>query len=141
MAAITCDTVLSFHLHDGAYNAEHFIAFITTFLKPYFEDHPKSVLIMNNCRFHHSQEVLRVLNEFRISFKFLPPYSPQLNPIEEYFGEIKANYKKIKPLAKTREEIKERVLHLLSNRTRNFLASFGRARNFVDQAISRHHFI
>ena len=96
---------------------------------------------MDNCRFHHSQEVLRVLNEFRISFKFLPPYSPQLNPIEEYFGEIKANYKKITPLAKTRDEIKERVLHLLPNRSRNFLASFGRARNFVDQAISRHHFI
>ncbi|PVU90613.1 hypothetical protein BB561_004807, partial [Smittium simulii] len=59
---------------------------------PYFEKNPNAVLIMDNCRFHHRLDVKRVLIKKRIDFKFLTPYSPQLNSIEEVFGAIKARY-------------------------------------------------
>jgi transposase len=49
---------------------------------------------------------LTILTGFRITFKFLPAYSPHLNPIEEFFGELKANYRSIHPNPQSREEIK-----------------------------------
>ena len=96
---------------------------------------------MDNCRFHHSVDVIRILTANNINYKFLPPYSPQLNPIEEFFGELKANYKLIRPLSKNRETIKSRVSSLLENRTGNFGLTFERAKNFLLQAAARHLFI
>ena len=53
---------------------------------------------MDNCRFHHTREVASVLGTCQIAFKFLPPYSPQLSPIEEFFSMIKSRYAGIKLL-------------------------------------------
>ena len=58
------------------------------------------------CRFHHKQEVLRVLNQKSIAYKFLPPYSAHLNPIEELLGALKVNYKTIRPKPSSLDEIK-----------------------------------
>ena len=51
---------------------------------------------MDNARFHHSRKVLDFLKINHISYKFLPAYSPQLNPIEEYFSMIKSKYVSIR---------------------------------------------
>jgi transposase len=39
---------------------------------------------MDNARFHHSEIVLLKLIELGSVYKFLPPYSPQLNPKEKF---------------------------------------------------------
>lgn len=51
---------------------------------------------MDNARFHKSHIVLNVLRENRIVHKFLTPYSPELNPIEEFFSMIKARFHSVK---------------------------------------------
>ena len=45
---------------------------------------------------HRSIAVQSILRENGIAFKFLPPYSPKLNPIEEFFSMIKSKFKAFK---------------------------------------------
>jgi len=141
LAAIDVNGIISHEISDGAYNAYKFISFINKNLVPYFEIHPNSILVMDNCRFHHSVDVIKCLGSHKINYHFLPPYSPQLNPIEEFFSELKSNYKVIRPLSKNRDMIKSRVTTLLQNRNGNFLLIFERAKNFLLQASARHPFI
>jgi transposase len=47
------------------------------------------VLIMDNARFHKKHAIELLLNEFQCTVIFLPPYSPELNPIEKKWGNLK----------------------------------------------------
>nr|XP_001390211.2 transposase [Aspergillus niger CBS 513.88] len=51
---------------------------------------PKSVLVMDNASFHRSGKIEQLCCEKGVKFVYLPPYSPDLNPIEEFFAELKA---------------------------------------------------
>jgi hypothetical protein len=48
------------------------------------------ILILDNCRIHHSVEAKALLLANGIDFIFLPPYSPEFNPIEEAFSKFKS---------------------------------------------------
>jgi transposase len=43
-----------------------------------------------NASFHHSERVKQLCSEAGVKLLYLPPYSPDFNPIEEYFAELKA---------------------------------------------------
>jgi transposase len=47
------------------------------------------VLVLDNAKIHHSEEILKLVDQFGILLEYLPPYSPNLNPIEEAFSKIK----------------------------------------------------
>ena len=51
---------------------------------------------MDNAPFHKSTEVKTLLTTNRIVYKYLVPYSPELNPIEECFSMIKSRFTKIR---------------------------------------------
>jgi transposase len=55
---------------------------------------PKSVLVMDNASFHHSDRIEKMCCNAGVKLVYLPPYSPDLNPIEEFFAELKAFIKK-----------------------------------------------
>jgi len=75
-------------------NAEKLSNFITNDLNPAIQDrHPH--LLLDNVRFHHSHIVRQVVNP-NITLMHIPPYSPQLNPIEEVFSLVKHNFKRQK---------------------------------------------
>ncbi|KAF7690711.1 hypothetical protein CDIK_2710 [Cucumispora dikerogammari] len=141
MAAISINGVIGYELKDGSYNGELFINFILTVLVPYFNSNPEHILIMDNCRFHHRIDVLRTLNAHNILYKFIPPYSPQLNPIEEFFSELKANYRALKPMSTTRQMIKTRVRDYLDSRSGNFVRQYEKITSILSRAISRQEFI
>ena len=63
---------------------------------PYLNENRNKVLIMDNARIHKTDEVQRILREHNIAFRFTVPYSPQLNPIEEFFSMLKAHYNSAK---------------------------------------------
>jgi len=67
MCAIDIHGVIDYEIVSGAYNGDRFKKFITEKLFLYFEEHKLSILMMNNCRFHHRQDVLGLLNSNRIS--------------------------------------------------------------------------
>uniref|UniRef100_A0A1X7UKH8 Tc1-like transposase DDE domain-containing protein n=1 Tax=Amphimedon queenslandica TaxID=400682 RepID=A0A1X7UKH8_AMPQE len=49
---------------------------------------------MDNASIHHVDEVIDKIESTGAIVQFLPPYSPDLNPIEEAFSKVKANLKK-----------------------------------------------
>ena len=50
---------------------------------------PLSVLVLDNAKIHHNAEILALADHFSVCIEYLPPYSPDLNPIEEAFSQIK----------------------------------------------------
>ena len=55
---------------------------------------PKSVLVMDNASFHHSERITQMCVDAGVKLLYLPPYSPDLNPIEEFFAELKGFIKR-----------------------------------------------
>ncbi|KAJ6160476.1 hypothetical protein N7470_003872 [Penicillium chermesinum] len=75
----------------------------TTFFESFIEQllqhcgrwpEPKSVLVMDNASFHHSDRIKTLCADAEVKLLYLPPYSPDFNPIEEFFAELKASIKK-----------------------------------------------
>ena len=63
------------------------------FFETWFEQHLipllKLVIIMDNASFHRKNQLKNIANEHRIKIIFLPPYSPELNPIEKFWHWLK----------------------------------------------------
>jgi hypothetical protein len=55
---------------------------------------PKSVLMMDNSSFHRSERVAQLYSDAGVKPVYLPPYSPDLNPIEEFLAVLKAVIRK-----------------------------------------------
>ncbi|OZJ01563.1 hypothetical protein BZG36_05504 [Bifiguratus adelaidae] len=55
---------------------------------------PKSVLVMDNASFHHTERLQQMCSDVGVKLMYLPPYSPDLNPIEEFFAELKGFIKR-----------------------------------------------
>lgn len=80
----------------GPYNTQHLITFLDTLYRDLIPDHergmmqedlPAYVVIWDNVSFHHSNTIRQwFANHHRMLMEFLPPYSPFLNPIEEFFS-------------------------------------------------------
>jgi transposase len=60
--------------------------------RPFLE--PKSILVMDNASFYRSERIKQICEAVGVKLIYLPPYSPRLNPIEEFFAELKAFIKK-----------------------------------------------
>ena len=54
-----------------------------------------SVIILDNASFHRKKVLRALAQEAGMSIIFLPPYSPDLNPIEKYWAWLKKHLKKI----------------------------------------------
>ena len=76
-----------------AYNKETFIKFLEEQLIP---NTPKTIkyIFMDNVAFHHSKRAVQLLEDHNIKPVFVPPYSPQCNPIEEVFSLVKREFRK-----------------------------------------------
>ena len=84
-------TVLTF---SGGTAAEVFKAYLENDLMPHLSS--DSILIMDNMRSHHVKAVKALLDHSRVQYVYLPPYSPDLNPIEKLWSKIKALLRKFK---------------------------------------------
>jgi transposase len=72
---------------------EAFETYIETRLAPAIE--PGTVVILDNLSVHKSTKAADLLKDKGCWFLFLPPYSPDLNPIEMAFAKLKAHLKRI----------------------------------------------
>lgn len=141
MVAINNRGVIAFDTRDGAYDGNSFIEFINRKLCEHFENNLQDILIMDNCRFHHKRDVIELLRVKNINHMFLPPYSPQLNPIEEYFSHFKSRLVSIHPQPSSRDELKIRILDILNKPTVTFNGWFVDMRRYIEKALARHEFI
>jgi transposase len=75
-------------VNDGAMNGSVFLAYVEQVLVPTLE--PGDVVIMDNLPAHKAAGVRDAIEAARASLLFLPPYSPDFNPIENAFAKLKA---------------------------------------------------
>ena len=83
---------------EGNMNGERFANFVKDVLSPHLMPfnglNPRSVVIMDNASIHHVHEVIDLIEtQVRAKVLFLPPYSPDLNPVEGIFSQVKSTMK------------------------------------------------
>jgi transposase len=79
----------------GTCNTALFEAYVEHCLVPILK--PGQVVICDNARFHQSAKARQLIEEAGCTQKFLPPYSPDLNPIEHYWFPLKQRVRKLLP--------------------------------------------
>ena len=91
IAAMSSTEILAVEVRRGSVNGDVFYDFLRGELFPKMQPFPgpNSVAIMDNCSVHHVQEVKELAKQLGIVILYLPPYSPDYNPIEETFSYVK----------------------------------------------------
>ena len=93
IAAMASDGVVAVELLKGSVNGETFADFVRGSLipemQPFDGQNSRSIVVLDNCSIHHVLEVRELFSKAGILTIFLPPYSPDYNPIEELFSYIK----------------------------------------------------
>jgi transposase len=67
-----------------------FLAFVEQVLAPALRDRPDAVVVLDNLAAHRAEAVRGALDRAGLSHRYLPPYSPDLNPIEQAWSKLKA---------------------------------------------------
>lgn len=75
--------------------------------------HPMNALVMDNMKSHHAKAVKKLLDSSGIRYIYLPPYSPDLNPIEKLWSKVKAFLRKFK--ARTLDTLPDAIQHAFQN--------------------------
>lgn len=85
------------YLEKGNIDGERFTHFVEScflpVLNPFNGINPCSVVIMDNASIHHVDTVQNLIEGSGARLIFLPPYSPDLNPVEGIFSQIKSMMK------------------------------------------------
>jgi transposase len=110
---------------DGPMTGEAFRAYVEQFLAPTLSK--GDVVVMDNLGAHKVAGVREAIAAVGASILYLPPYSPDLNPIEQAFAKLKALLRKA--AARTREALWGAIGRLLDSfnpdECRNYLANSG----------------
>jgi transposase len=77
---------------DGLMNRDVFHAYVRHVLTPTLK--PGGIVVMDNLPAHKGSETRRMIAAATASLLYLPPYSPDFNPIENGFSELKAILRK-----------------------------------------------
>lgn len=93
IGAIIGATLLTVSLFESTINSEVFTAWVQQDLIPKLPE--KSIVVMDNATFHKQTEMQDALTTAGHTLLYLPPYSPDLNPIEKKWAHVKALRRKI----------------------------------------------
>jgi transposase len=127
VAALRGDGLTAPTVIDGAMTGDLFVAYVRQQLVPTLR--PGDIVVMDNLSCHKRSEVRAAIAGAGCELRYLPPYSPDLNPIEKAFSKLKA---KLRAAAKRTVETLWRYLgevlgEFLPAECRNYFASCGYA--------------
>ncbi|VGO13290.1 hypothetical protein PDESU_01846 [Pontiella desulfatans] len=88
IAALRIDGLHAPWLLDGPMNGHAFLVYVRQVLAPELQEGDR--VVCNNLSSHHAPGVREALEEVGAELMYLPPYSPDLNPIEMAFSKLKA---------------------------------------------------
>ena len=120
LAALRCDQLTAPCVFDGPINGKCLRAYVEQQLVPVLR--PGDIVVMDNLGSHKSKAVRDTIRAAGARLWFLPPYSPDLNPIEQTFARIKHWMR----MAQRRsiEETWRHVGHLVGNITPQECANY-----------------
>jgi transposase len=124
LAALRADGLTAPCVIDGPMNGAIFLAWGVQFLVPKLR--PGDIVVLDNLGSHNGQAVRRAIREAGAHLLFLPPYSPDLNPIEQVFAKLKTLLRKAG----------ERSIAAVWHRIGSLLEQFSQAecRNYIRHA-------
>ena len=97
IAALSLHGIVDTYITSGTVSAADFQDFIDKSLlrhvMPYDGLNPNSVVMLDNASIHHVHWIVKTIESVGVLIHFLPPYSPDLNPLEETFSKVKAYLK------------------------------------------------
>ena len=125
LAALRHDSITAPCVFDGPINGESFLLYVEQILVPSLKS--DDIVIMDNLGSHKSDAVRSAIRAAGARLFFLPPYSPDLNPIEQVFAKLKHLLRKAKE--RTVEAAWRRIGAILPNFTkdecRNYFVNAG----------------
>ena len=110
---------------DGAMDSAAFLAYVEQVLAPTLG--PGDIVVMDNLPAHKPEPIRNAIEQIGAELRYLPPYSPDLNPIEMAFSKLKALLKK--DAARTVEGLWRAIAQALplftAQECNNYLAAAG----------------
>ncbi|KAA1098086.1 hypothetical protein PGT21_050184 [Puccinia graminis f. sp. tritici] len=105
LPAISINGLLALTVREDTYNGIKFEHFLKWTLLPRMNKFPapNSVLVCDNARIHQGAQIGEICDEFGVRVIYLPPYCPELNPIELCFASLKSHLRKTQALSVTNE--------------------------------------
>ena len=95
IAALRVDDITAPAVFDGPIDTATFHAYVEQVLAPALR--PGDVVILDNLAVHKQADVRLAIERVGASVRFLPPYSPDFNPIEQVFAKLKAFLRAARP--------------------------------------------
>ena len=125
VAALRHDAVTAPCVFDGPINGRSFLAYVREILVPTLR--PRDIVVLDNLGSHKSAEVRKAIRQAGARLVFLPPYSPDLNPIEQVFAKLKTLLRKIdaRSIEATWRGIGETLKHFSPTECANYLRNAG----------------
>ena len=94
IVGMSCDGILDFIRSKSTNTSLSFLHYIEKALVPYLQPfngvNARSVVVLDNSSIHHTSPVVDAILNTGALVQFLPPYSPDLNPIELVFSKVKS---------------------------------------------------
>jgi transposase len=122
LAALRANALTAPCVVDGPINGTIFRAYVEQFLVP--ELRPGDIVILDNLGSHRAQAVRDAILAVGAKLAFLPPYSPDLNPIEQVFAKVKHWLRMAQ--ARSIDAIHDNVATLVSDIGQNECANYVR---------------
>lgn len=120
LGALRCDRLTAPCVFDGPINGQCFRAYVEQQLVPVLE--PGDIVVMDNLGSHKAAAIRQAIKAAGARLWFLPPYSPDLNPIEQAFAKIKHWMRQAQ--MRTLEDTWRHVGHLISNISQDECANY-----------------
>lgn len=95
IAALRLDGLRAPAVFDGPIDSPSFLAYVEQVLVPTLR--PGDVVVLDNLAVHKQPEVRAAIEQVGAHLRFLPPYSPDFNPIELAFSKLKAFLRAARP--------------------------------------------
>lgn len=125
IAALRHESVAAPFLIEGPVDAEVFTTYLQHVLSPQLR--AGDTVILDNLSTHKIQDVTRILSPRGVGVRYLPPYSPDLNPIELAFAKLKAHLRQA--AARTRQDLHSAVASALNSFSAQHCQGFFRHAN------------
>jgi len=90
IGALALDGVVASMSVAAATGTAVFLAFVEQALVPALRERPDALVVMDNLPAHKAEVVRGALDRAGLGHRYLPPYSPDLNPIEQAWSKLKA---------------------------------------------------
>ena len=94
LSSIRLNGECAYTVYPGGTTEERFAEYLKTKLLPTLSE--EDIIVMDNMRSHHAKAVKQLLDSSKVTYLYLPPYSPDLNPIEKMWSKMNAFLRKQK---------------------------------------------